>query len=194
MAELVLVLGGVRAGKTSVAEALLRQAEEAGQARGVVYVGTVVRGVDAELDARVDAHRQRRPAHWRTVEGVDPAAAVAAAPPGAGVLVDGLGLWLADRMGAADPGASGQDDRTREDWVVAEGTALVEAARGRAGGPVVVVNEEAGMGVIPLGATTRAWVDLQGVLNRQVSAGADRAFLVVAGRALPLPDPAVPPR
>jgi adenosyl cobinamide kinase/adenosyl cobinamide phosphate guanylyltransferase len=188
VAELVLVLGGVRAGKTSVAETLLHRAEVDGQARGVVYVGTAVRGVDPELDVRVDAHRARRPAHWQTVEGADPAAAVAAAPPGAGVLVDGLGMWLAGRMEAAGAGQTG------EDWAAAAGTALVAAAKERAGGPVVVVNEEAGMGVIPFGAMTRAWLDLNGVLNRQVSASADRAFLVVAGRAIPLPDPMIPPR
>jgi adenosyl cobinamide kinase/adenosyl cobinamide phosphate guanylyltransferase len=188
MAELILVTGGVRAGKSSVAERLLLDAEAAGRAHGVVYVGTAVRGVDPEMDERVDAHRARRPPHWQTVEGADPAAAVAAAPPGAGVLVDGLGMWLAGRMGAAGAGQAG------EDWAAAAGAALVTAARERTGGPVVVVNEEAGMGVIPLGAMTRAWLDLNGVLNRQVSAGADRAFLVVAGRALPLPDPMVPPR
>src|SRR5262245_46150344 len=91
MAELVLVLGGMRSGKSAVAERI------AAGAPAVVYVATAAEA-DGELARRIAAHRARRPPGWRTVEGADPAAAVAAAPRGAAVLVDGTGVWLAGRM------------------------------------------------------------------------------------------------
>ncbi len=96
MAELVVVLGGIRSGKSAVAEQLVAVAP------AVTYVATAAAG-DAEMAERIAAHRARRPAHWRTVEELDPAAAVAAAPRDAAVLVDGLGGWLTTRMVAAGP-------------------------------------------------------------------------------------------
>ena len=191
MAELVLVLGGSRSGKSALAERLVAPAGE------VTYVATLAEpgpGQDQELAARVAAHRARRPPHWRTVQAGDalrPSEAVAAAPPTAAVLVDGTGAWLAGRMAdlglfddpvdgdEAEPGAGAR--------LVAEADALAEAARRHPGGPVVVVAEEAGLGVLPAGSGTRRWLDLHGELVQALAGAADRVLLVVAGRAVELP-------
>jgi histidinol-phosphate aminotransferase len=172
MAELVLVLGGTRSGKSAVAESLVAPAA------AVVYVATGVAGDgDAEMAARVAAHRARRPPGWRTVETGDPAAAVQAAPPGSAVLVDALGSWLAARCDD-DPGQ-----------LLAEVDALAAAAADHPGGPVVVVAEEAGLGVVPTGAVTRRWLDLLGEAKQRLAARAARTLLVVAGRPVELPAP-----
>jgi histidinol-phosphate/aromatic aminotransferase/cobyric acid decarboxylase-like protein/adenosyl cobinamide kinase/adenosyl cobinamide phosphate guanylyltransferase len=168
MAELVLVLGGVRSGKSAVAEGLVATAP------GVVYVATGA-ATDAEMAARIAAHRARRPETWQTVETADPAAAVRAAPPGSAVLVDALGTWLAARL---------DDD---PDELLAEADALLKAAQAHDGGPVVVVAEEAGLGVVPTGAATRRWLDLLGEAKQRLAAAASRSLLVVAGAAIPLP-------
>ncbi len=174
MAELVLVLGGTRSGKSAVAESLVAGAASASC---VVYVATGSAG-DPEMAARIAAHRARRPTTWRTVETQDPAAAVRAAPPGSAVLVDALGLWLAARLDA-DRGL-----------LLAEVGALAAAALAHDGGPVVVVAEEAGLGVVPTGAATRRWLDLLGEAKQRLAALAGRTLLVVAGHPLLVSPPA----
>ncbi|MDY6999957.1 MAG: bifunctional adenosylcobinamide kinase/adenosylcobinamide-phosphate guanylyltransferase, partial [Actinomycetota bacterium] len=84
----ILVTGGARSGKSRHAEGLLPGA-------GVVtYIapGRPADGTDPDWDARVALHRERRPAHWRTVETSDVGAALAAAD--GPVLVDCLSTWL----------------------------------------------------------------------------------------------------
>jgi len=174
MAELVLVLGGTRSGKSAVAESLVAGAASASC---VVYVATGSAG-DPEMAARIAAHRARRPTTWRTVETQDPAAAVRGAPPGSAVLVDALGLWLAARLDA-DRGL-----------LLAEVDALAAAALAHDGGPVVVVAEEAGLGVVPTGAATRRWLDLLGEAKQRLAALAGRTLLVVAGLAVHVSPPA----
>ena len=192
MAELVLVLGGTRSGKSALAERLVAAVP------AVTYVATLPEDglVDGDLAARIASHRARRPPHWRVLTapgGPGLAATVAGAAQGA-VLVDGLGAWLAAAMAAlglfdGEAGDGGGEGGAR---LVAEGAALVEAARARGSGPVVVVAEEAGLGVVPAGSGTRRWLDLHGELVQALAAAAERVLLVVAGRALELPSSAGP--
>jgi adenosyl cobinamide kinase/adenosyl cobinamide phosphate guanylyltransferase len=169
---ITLVLGGARSGKSAVAEALA--------ARGgapVTYVATMDPSGDAELQARVDAHRQRRDASWATVDATDDLAGTLALVQGT-ALVDSLGPWVA-RFGG------------RAGLVEARAVTLCEVLAKREG-DTVVVSDEVGLAVHPSSAEGRSFRDALGVLNHAVSAVADRAFVVVAGRALELP-PAGPP-
>jgi histidinol-phosphate/aromatic aminotransferase/cobyric acid decarboxylase-like protein/adenosyl cobinamide kinase/adenosyl cobinamide phosphate guanylyltransferase len=177
--SLALVIGGTRSGKSAHAE---RLAVAAGVE--VRYVATAD-AADPAMAARIDAHARRRPASWTTVEAGD---ALGEAVAGARcVLLDGLGSWIAGvlhRAGAFDDpseavlGAAGERVR-------AEVEAVVEAAD--AGAAVVVVAEDAGAGVLPAHAASRAWLDLLGEATQRLAAAANRADLVVAGRAIPLP-------
>lgn len=187
MAERIVVVGGARSGKSGVAEALVAPAG------GVTYVATGG-GDDEEMAARVAAHRARRPSSWTTVETTDVAGAIRAAAPG-GVLVDALGPWLADRMGAHDlwpdaGAATAAPDADRAEGLLAELDHAWAAAAAHDGGPVVVVCEDVGAGVVAADAATRRFVDLAGEATQRLAAGADRALWVVAGRALELPAPA----
>jgi adenosyl cobinamide kinase/adenosyl cobinamide phosphate guanylyltransferase len=171
---ITLVLGGTRSGKSQVAEAL------AATAGGpVTYVATG-RATDADMAARIAAHRARRPAAWATVEvggaGDGPRDGDDLPDLLAGldghVLVDSLGTWVAADAGLApDAGA------------------LCDAlgARARAGtGDTVLVSEEVGLGVHAPTDVGRRFADALGELNRAVADRADRVLLVVAGRVLPL--------
>ena len=173
MAELILVLGGVRSGKSAVAESLVAGAGQ------VVYVATGRAG-DAEMAERIAAHQARRPPGWQTVETADPAAAVRDAPAGSAVLVDALGLWLVARLDAP------------ADTVLAEVDALRTAAAAHEGGPVVVVAEQAGLGLVPPDRATRRWLDLLGEASQRLAADASRTLLVVAGNVLAWSGPARP--
>jgi adenosylcobinamide kinase / adenosylcobinamide-phosphate guanylyltransferase len=173
---LTLVLGPRRSGKSRYAETLAR---EAGAPVVVVAPLTVT---DAEMAARVAAHRAARPAGWTTVEDVDVVGAVRAAPEGATVLLDSLGTWVSERLWRA----GALDDPARAPSLEDEVRALARAAAGRAG-LTIVVAEEAGWGPVPPSGATRLWLDVLGDAAQALSAAADRAVLVVAGRAVELP-------
>jgi len=164
-AELTLVLGGARSGKSRYAESLITALPPPW-----VYVATG-QGGDDEMAARIAAHRARRGGGWQTIEAPhDLGGALRAAPPGMPVLVDCLTLWLSNRM------LAGADlDQETE--------AVEQVLRHRAGTVVLVANE-VGFGIVPDNALARRFRDRQGLLNQRLAAHADRVVLVVAG--LPL--------
>lgn len=165
------MLGGVRSGKSEVAEALVGTGP-------VTYVATAGRpDGDADFAARIERHRRRRPGHWVTVEEPHDLPGALAGADGT-VLVDALGMWVANAMGTP---AGGPDV-----------DALVTALRDRHA-DVVVVSEEVGLGVHPPTAAGRRFADLLGEVNRRVAEVADRCLLVVAGRVVELPAGAGPP-
>jgi len=180
-----LVLGGARSGKSAHAEMLAAQS-----GREVVYIATARPG-DSEMALRIAHHRRARPQHWQTVEQpLQLAAAIASqAHPNRVVLVDCLTLWLSNLLfldGRAYPEV-GAIELPPQFGV--ERSALLEVLRHRAG-PVVLVANEVGMGIMPLGAVTRCFVDEAGRLNQAVAAVCDRVVLVAAG--LPLVMKGVP--
>jgi adenosyl cobinamide kinase/adenosyl cobinamide phosphate guanylyltransferase len=161
---ITLVLGGARSGKSAVAE------RRAGGGP-VTYIATFVAGEDdRDMAARVAAHQARRPAHWTTVETAELVGAMRAAEQGT-VLIDSLTTWVAGSTGYA---------------VDAAGLGL---AMGSHDGDVIVVSDEVGLGVHPSSEEGRRFRDALGLVNQAVSAVADEAVLVVAGRVLRL-DPA----
>src|SRR5437660_294143 len=166
-AVITLVLGGARSGKSEVAERIA-----AHLAGPITYLATLVPGGDPDLAARIEAHRARRPAGWRTVEAGAELPAVLRSVPGP-VLVDALGPWV-----AASPG------------MTVDAGALCAALTGRAA-DTVVVSEEVGLGVHPATEDGRRFRDALGTLNQAVAAVADEVLFVVAGRILPLGPPGV---
>ncbi len=167
-----LVLGGTRSGKSRYAEDLLP-----GDAP-VRYLATARRHADdPEWDARLDAHRARRPPAWTTLEEPDVARIVRAG--GGPLLVDDLATWLTgvlDDAGAWD--APGVDVSDRVD-------ALVDAVRA-CPGEVVLVSAEVGLGVVPASRAGRLFRDELGALNAALAAVCDEVLLLVAGLPLRL--------
>ena len=161
--DLTLVLGGARSGKSRHAEALVA-------ARGLArtYIATA-EAWDEEMRDRIAHHREDRGAGWRTVEAPLELGAAIAAEAGEGrvVLVDCLTLWLTNTMLA-------------ERDVGAEQAALLDALEG-AGGPVVCVSNETGLGIVPDNALARAFRDAQGRLNQSIAALAARVDFIAAG-------------
>lgn len=168
---IVLVLGGTRSGKSAIAESMA--ARLSGRDRGVTYVATAtVDPSDADHLARIALHRERRPGTWTTVECTDPGALADVLRGTDGtVLLDSLGTWVVSH-----------DDLT------ADAGPLVEALRQRTG-DTVVVSEEVGLAPHAPTQVGRRFADVLGEVNRVVSLAADHAVLVVAGRAIALPEP-----
>ncbi|GAY08515.1 bifunctional adenosylcobinamide kinase/adenosylcobinamide-phosphate guanylyltransferase [Pseudonocardia sp. N23] len=168
-----LVLGGTRSGKSAHAEGLL-------PVEGPVRYCATARRIpgDAEWDARIAAHRDRRPAGWSTVE--DPDLVAELARPGA-LLVDDLATWL---TGVLDD-AGAWTAPTTPPQVGAAADALVGAIAGAAG-QVVLVSAEVGLGVVPETRAGRMFRDELGALNAAVAAVCDDVVLLVAGLPLRL--------
>jgi adenosylcobinamide kinase/adenosylcobinamide-phosphate guanylyltransferase len=163
-----LVLGGARSGKSRYAETLVADAVAAG-----TYIATAEAG-DAEMAARIAAHRAQRGAFWRTVEEpLDLAGAIRRhAEPARPILVDCLTLWLSNLMGAGR--------------VVAHESETLRAGLREAVGPVVLVANEVGLGLVPETPLGREFRDAAGRLNQDVAALADRVVFVAAGLPLVL--------
>ncbi|GAA5159408.1 MULTISPECIES: bifunctional adenosylcobinamide kinase/adenosylcobinamide-phosphate guanylyltransferase [Amycolatopsis] len=172
----VLVLGGVRSGKSRHAERLMNRHPE------VVYVapGYPASDDDPEWAARIALHQARRPANWRTVETSDLAATVRRASRP--LLIDCLGTWVSRVLG--EVGAWEQ----AKGWELRLDDRLEEflAAWVNAHVPIVAVSNEVGMGVVPATVSGRVFRDVLGALNNRVAAESDSVQLVVAGRVLRL--------
>lgn len=166
--RLTLVLGGARSGKSRYAERLVEAAAACG-----VYIATAEAG-DAEMTARIVAHRARRGPFWRTVEAplrlAD--ALIEEARPDRPVLVDCLTLWLSNLM-------------LVEARLDAE-FATLRAALRDAPGPVVLVANEVGLGLVPETPLGRHFRDAAGWLNQDIAALADRVVFIAAGLPLVL--------
>lgn len=165
-----LILGGARAGKSALAE---RRARESG--RAVTYIATAQSG-DEEMAARIRAHRVRRPASWGLVE--EPLALarvlVQHAADDRCLIVDCLTLWLSNLLHAEDPGVFAR-----------ERAALLEVLPALPG-HLILVSNEVGMGVVPLGVLARRFCDEAGRLHQALAQCCERVTLVVAGLPLVL--------
>ncbi len=172
---LALVTGGARCGKSAFAERLAQ-----GRGGPVLYVATG-QPSDAEMAARIAAHRARRPAGWVTLEEpLEPARAIRTwRGPERVVLLDCLGLLVSNLLLAEGSAA----DVVRR--VARVGDELVALAR-EGGRDVILVSSEVGSGLVPLSALARQYCDLLGDLNQRVAQTADHVYLVVAGLAVDL--------
>ena len=165
-----LILGGARSGKSRLAERL------AGD-RGlpVTYIATS-QPLDGEMSARIAQHRARRPAGWGLIE--EPLALAAAlraqAAPDRCLLVDCLTLWLTNLLML--------DDTAR---LAAERDALLDCVAALPG-RVLLVSNETGLGVVPLGELSRRYVDEAGWLHQALAERCGRVVFTVAGLPMTL--------
>jgi adenosylcobinamide kinase/adenosylcobinamide-phosphate guanylyltransferase len=166
---LTLLLGGARSGKSRLAVQLAET-----QRSVVVYVATG-EPRDEEMRARIELHRAERPGAWETVEEpFELERTIRGAPAGVCLVVDCLSLWVSNAL-----------ERHPAGQVEALGAAAADAAASR-DGLTIAVSNEVGLGIVPMHPVGRAYRDLLGRVNALWSEAAERAYFVVAGRALPL--------
>lgn len=162
----VLILGGARSGKSAFAEELV---DRSGLSRTYVATG---RAFDAEMEDRIGRHQVRRGDGWTTIE--EPLRLVdvlrTSVSPDTAVLVDCLTLWVTNLM---------MDGLAIEK----ESAALADCLRA-CSGPVVLVSNEVGMGIVPENRMAREFRDHAGRLHQQIARIADEVWFIAAG--LPL--------
>jgi len=185
---LTLVIGGQKSGKSGFAAA------RASGFSGEVAVITPASAGDREMQERIARHRADRPVTWRTIETFDLDDGLAQAAPASTVIVDALDTWLHHVMQVhglwtdADVEPLGRDGAVAEQRVLSEVDRVIASASARAGQTIVIAGE-LGSALAPLGAGARRYVDLHGRILQRLAAAAADAFLIVAGRAIPLPSP-----
>ncbi|AIZ33697.1 bifunctional adenosylcobinamide kinase/adenosylcobinamide-phosphate guanylyltransferase [Pseudomonas sp. K1(2024)] len=170
-----LILGGARSGKSRLAEQLA-----VASGLPVTYIATS-EPLDGEMNERVRLHRERRPADWGLIEEPLALAQVlrAEAAEGRCLLVDCLTLWLTNLLML--------DDAQR---LAQERDALLDGLASLPG-TLILVSNESGLGVVPMGELTRRYVDLAGWLHQAVAERCERVVLTVAGLPLTLKGPAL---
>ena len=167
----ILVLGGARSGKSAYAESLIRAA-----APLATYLATA-EAWDGEMADRIAHHRAARGPGWQTIE--EPLDLVGTlrrvSAPDRPVLVDCLTLWLSNLMHA------GCD--------IAAETAALASCLADIAGPVVLVSNEVGQGIVPDNALARAFRDHAGRLHQAVASAAEQVVFVTAGLPMVLKSP-----
>lgn len=165
MGKSILITGGARSGKSRIAEGWV-----AAQGASPIYIATA-EAFDAEMEARIAAHRSRRGAHWTTLQEPQNLVRALNETDGQGPrLVDCLTLWLSNLMHA------------EADWQAAADA--VVALLPQLQSPVTFVTNEVGLGIVPENALARAFRDAQGTLNQTIAAAVDEVYLAVSGYPL----------
>lgn len=181
-----LILGGQKSGKTARAEALAAEwLAQSPDHRGV-YIATA-QCWDDEMRERITRHQTQRakrlPRMLTVEESADLARAIAEhSRADTLVVVDCLTLWLTGLLMPAGSPASAEAARS----VTTLADEALIAVLQRCAGPVVLVSNEIGLGVIPMGREVRAFVDALGQLNQRIGAACERVTLMAAGLPLTL--------
>ena len=182
--NLIFILGGARSGKSDYA---LERARQLAGDDPVLFIATAQAG-DGEMGERISRHRAERPEHWQTLEApLNVAAAWRSYTPQSArvALLDCVTLLVSNVLFAegADPDTVAEDVLTAR--LMAELDALITAQRDLSA-TLIVVSNEVGLGIIPLGRVNRLYRDLIGRANRKLAQAADQAIFLLAGVPLDL--------
>ncbi len=163
-----LILGGARSGKSRLAETRISNCSNALQ--NIIYIATAI-AYDDEMHKRINHHQQRRPNHWQLIEEPIELGNILQKnnQPDTIVLIECLTLWLTNLLCHAD---SAQFSIQKTHFI--EQLQLTQAE-------IILVSNETGMGVIPMGELSRRFVDEAGFLHQELAQISDRVTLVVAG-------------
>jgi len=165
-----LILGGVRSGKSRLAEKLAQQT-----GKKLIYIATAT-AADQEMQDRIDTHRAQRNEHWTVVEQAYSIGAVLNQFSAAEncILIDCLTLWISNLLMCENP-----------EYLKQQREALINAVS-NFNGCLFMVGNETSMGIIPSGELTRRFGDEAGTLHQTVAKLCDRVILTVAGLPLVL--------
>lgn len=192
MAEILgmreLILGGQKSGKSRRAELLARDWLLQSPHHKAILIASA-QPWDEEMRLRIARHRQDRAERVPGLSTVEEPLQLAQtisrlSQPDTMLVVDCLTLWLTNLLMPADAQNSESNTGLAGDLIAYTATLLI--AIGEAAGPVVVVSNEIGLGVIPMGQEVRAFVDALGRLNQDVAQVCDKVTLMAAGLPLGL--------
>ncbi|WP_066635436.1 bifunctional adenosylcobinamide kinase/adenosylcobinamide-phosphate guanylyltransferase [Desulfolucanica intricata] len=173
--KLILVLGGSRSGKSSVAEKFA-----AGLGQKVVYIATAA-VLDNEMARRVEKHRAVRPGNWETIEETHEINNILRnlGQETEVFLLDCLTLWISNLL-LDDMLMSGKPTAEKEKYIVNRIEEFCQTASAMPA-HMIVVSNEVGQGIVPEYPISRLYRDIVGLANQMVAKYADEVYLTVAG-------------
>ena len=182
-ARSVLIVGGQKSGKSARAEQLAAAWLAASTDHEAMLIATALAG-DSEMQARIERHRQQRRERVPAMQTLEEPRRLAQMLTEHSLskrmlVIDCITLWLTHLMMPVD---TGQPVMSPEEALLQ--TDILCLAIASAAGPVVLISNDIGAGVIPMGAEVRAFVDTQGLVNQRLAAACERLTWMVAGQAL----------
>lgn len=190
-----LILGGQKSGKTARAESLAAAWLQGGADRRAIYIATA-QAWDEEMRERIERHRRDRAERVPRMETVEEPVELARAigvhsRADTLIVVDCLTLWLTARLmpfaggGSPPPGlppeGEGEQQSGSSPLRGEAGRGALPAAISSCAGPLILISNEIGMGVVPLGRDSRMFVDALGTLNQAAASACERVTLMSAG-------------
>jgi len=176
MAKVIFVLGGARSGKSGFAEGIAKKYQE------VVYIATAEAG-DEEMRKRINAHRERRPAHWETIESPYNINEAVAGLNGKAniVIIDCITLYITNlllKYGDVDESAKDRGEAK----ILNEIETLCRICK-EVSPDIIIVSNETGLGIVPENVLSRLFLDVAGRTNQLIANHADEVYFMVAGIA-----------
>ena len=169
---ITLITGGARSGKSAYAESRAKNYEN------VLYIATAQAGGDEEMIRRIEAHKSRRPASWRTAERDRDLAAVIEGEDAA--LLDCVTVMLSNYLWKYSGGDDIIDEEKSEGLCMEELKDLIAAVR-RSSCDLFIVTNEVGSGIVPMHPVSRAFRDIQGRVNQRLAQAADEVYACISG-------------
>jgi len=168
-----LILGGARSGKSKWAENLA-----SASGKPVVYLATA-QARDSEMQQRIAHHQTRRPSHWVTIEEpLDIAAVIRTTPAHSCLLIDCLTLWLSNALHECQQLHS-DPQLAQEAWQALKQNLILAIKLSQC--ELIIVSNETGLGVVPMGELSRQFVDEAGWLHQALGELSDNVGFCIAG-------------
>ena len=173
----ILLIGGARSGKSNYAEALARE-----EGNEVLFVATAEAG-DDEMKCRIEAHKRSRPSNWHTLEApCEVGRAIKKITHGYDVIVLDCITLLVTNILCKYMAIDGEEvsEKAVEEGVNTEINAIIDIIKENPATYIIVTNE-VGEGIIPIGSSTRIYRDVLGRANQMLAAACNEVYLLVAG-------------
>lgn len=178
MSNLILITGGVRSGKSALAESMARN-----RTNDVLYVATAI-PFDMEMKDRIAKHRQRRPPNWDTYEGYQDLTRIFQGKNYEVIVLDCVTIMISnlilDLMDRDFEKLLGEDWDKIEAIIMNEVKEFLDEAARRAA-TVIMVTNEVGFGIVPENKMARVFRDIAGRINQYIASRAAEVYLVVCG-------------
>lgn len=164
ISRLILVIGGIRSGKSEFACQLAKQL-----GKKVTVVATCI-PLDEEMKARIQKHKLTRPKYWQTIEAPKDIISVLQQSTEEVILVDCLNMFISNLL----------LDNLSEEEILEKVISLVEVVNKR-DGCVIIVSNEVGSCLVPTNKLARQFTDILGKANQIVATHANEVYLLIAG-------------